>query len=134
MWLSWQRIHLQWGRPGFNPYIGKIPWRRERLPTRVLTAWRIPWTVESMGSHRIGHDRVTFPFEAWLSYSRRNYCHILFPRKFFYEYCQSCKNSMHFDTCHLRENATTGSQQPSLCLSRRWEPSADYRGHTAGPT
>ena len=25
--------HLQCGRPGFNPWVGKIPWRRERLPT-----------------------------------------------------------------------------------------------------
>ena len=26
------RIHLQYGRPGFDPWIRKIPWRRERLP------------------------------------------------------------------------------------------------------
>ena len=26
----------QWGRPGFNPWVGKIPWRRERLPTPVF--------------------------------------------------------------------------------------------------
>ena len=32
-WLSWQRIRLQCGRPGFDPWVGKIPWRRERLPT-----------------------------------------------------------------------------------------------------
>ena len=24
---------LQCGRPGFDPWVGKIPWRRERLPT-----------------------------------------------------------------------------------------------------
>ena len=27
---------LQCGRPGFDPWVGKIPWRRERLPTPVL--------------------------------------------------------------------------------------------------
>ena len=27
---------LQWGRPGFHPWVGKIPWRRERLPTPVF--------------------------------------------------------------------------------------------------
>ena len=32
-WLSWQRIHPQCGRRGFSPWVGKIPWRRERLPT-----------------------------------------------------------------------------------------------------
>ena len=35
LWLSCQRIRLQCGRPGFNPWAGKIPWRRERLPTSV---------------------------------------------------------------------------------------------------
>ena len=28
-WLSWQRICPQFGRPGFNPWVGKIPWRRK---------------------------------------------------------------------------------------------------------
>ena len=27
---------LQCGRPGFDPWVGKMPWRRERLPTRVF--------------------------------------------------------------------------------------------------
>ena len=35
-WLSWLRIHLQWGRPGFDPWLGKIPWRKEGLPTPVF--------------------------------------------------------------------------------------------------
>ena len=35
-WLRWQRIHLQCGRPGFDPRVGKIPWRRGRLPTPVF--------------------------------------------------------------------------------------------------
>ena len=30
------RIRLQCGRPGFNPWVKKIPWRRDRLPTPVL--------------------------------------------------------------------------------------------------
>ena len=25
-----------WERPGFDPWVGKIPWRRERLPTPVF--------------------------------------------------------------------------------------------------
>ena len=36
LWLSWQRIHLQCRRHGFNPWVGKIPWRKERLPTPVF--------------------------------------------------------------------------------------------------
>ena len=30
------KICLQCGRPGFDPGVGKIPWRRERLPTPVF--------------------------------------------------------------------------------------------------
>ena len=36
LWLSWWRIGLQCGRPGFDPWVGKIPWRRESLPTPVI--------------------------------------------------------------------------------------------------
>ena len=41
---------------------GKIPWRRERLTTPAFWAWRIPWTVWSMGLQRVGHDWATFTF------------------------------------------------------------------------
>ena len=43
LWLSWERICLQCGRPGFNPWVGKIPWRRETLPTSVF------WPIEFHG-------------------------------------------------------------------------------------
>jgi len=36
LWLSWKRIHLQRGRPRFDPWVGKTSWRRERLPTPVF--------------------------------------------------------------------------------------------------
>ena len=36
LWLSWWRIHLQCDRPAFDPWIGKISWRREGLPTPVF--------------------------------------------------------------------------------------------------
>ena len=29
-------ILLQCGRPGFDPWVGKIPWRKKRLPTPVF--------------------------------------------------------------------------------------------------
>ena len=37
-WLRRQRIHLQFFtmEPGIDPWVGKIPWRRERLPTPVF--------------------------------------------------------------------------------------------------
>ena len=33
---DFKHIHLQCGRPEFDPWDGKIPWRRERLPTPVF--------------------------------------------------------------------------------------------------
>ena len=30
---------------GFEPWVGKIPWRRKGQPTPVLV-WNIPWTEE----------------------------------------------------------------------------------------
>ena len=38
--------HLKCGRPGFNPWVGKTPWRRERLPTPVF------WSGEFQGPYR----------------------------------------------------------------------------------
>ena len=35
-WLRWWRIRLQCGRPGFHPWVGKIPWRREELPIPIF--------------------------------------------------------------------------------------------------
>ena len=35
-WLRWLRICLQYRRPRSNPWVRKITWRRERLPTPVF--------------------------------------------------------------------------------------------------
>ena len=59
LWLSWQRIHLQCGRPGFYPWVGKIPWRRERLLTPVLLPGEFHGQrslAGSIGSHRVRHN------------------------------------------------------------------------------
>ena len=34
--FRWHSIHLQCRRPGFDPWIGKIPWRRDWLPTPIF--------------------------------------------------------------------------------------------------
>ena len=36
-------------RPRFDPWLGKIPWRRKRHPHSRILAWEIPWTVEPGG-------------------------------------------------------------------------------------
>ena len=36
-WLRWWRILLHCRRPGFDPWVGKIPWGRQCLPTPVFS-------------------------------------------------------------------------------------------------
>ena len=31
-----KNLPAMWGRPGFDPWVGKFPWRRERLPAPVF--------------------------------------------------------------------------------------------------
>ena len=50
------------GRPRFDPWVGKIPWRREWQSTPVF--WRISWTEEPgwlqfMGLQRVGYNWTT---------------------------------------------------------------------------
>ena len=56
-----KEVCLQCRRPWFNPWVGKIPWRRERLPTPVF------WPGEFRGLYspwgrRVRHNWVTFHF------------------------------------------------------------------------
>ena len=49
-------------RCGFDPWVGKISWRRAWQPHSSILAWRIPWTEEpgglqSIWSQRVGQDR-----------------------------------------------------------------------------
>ena len=57
LWLSWWRIHLQCRRPGFYPWVGKIPWRRESLPIPVF------WPREFHGLYSHGVSKS----QKWLS-------------------------------------------------------------------
>ena len=49
LWLSWERIHLQCGRPGFDPWVGKILWRRKQLPTPVFWPGELHGLYSSWG-------------------------------------------------------------------------------------
>ena len=51
-------------RPGFYPWVRKIPWRRKWQPIPVFLPGKIPWTEEpgslqSMGLQRVGQNLVT---------------------------------------------------------------------------
>ena len=49
------------GDLGFDPWVGKIPWRKAWQPTPVCLSGESPWTeksggLQSMGSQIVGHD------------------------------------------------------------------------------
>ena len=48
-------------RPGFSPWIGKIPWRRAWQPTPVfLPGESLGQRNQSIGLARVGQDRSNF--------------------------------------------------------------------------
>ena len=57
-WLRWQRICLQCGRPGFDLWAGKIPWRREWLPTPVFLPGEFHGQGTLVGYSSWGHKEL----------------------------------------------------------------------------
>ena len=47
--------HLQFRRPVFDPWVGKIPWRRAWQLTQVVLLGESQWTEGPGGLHRVGH-------------------------------------------------------------------------------
>ena len=63
-----KEIHLQCRRPGFDPWVGKIPWRRAWQPTPVFLLGESSWKEApgkkhlvgySPSRHRVRHDWAT---------------------------------------------------------------------------
>ena len=50
------RFCLQCRRPRFDPWLGKIPWRRKWQHSSILV-WEIPWTEEPGGLHSMGSQK-----------------------------------------------------------------------------
>ena len=65
LWLPWwlRRICLQYRRPRFNPWVRKIPWRREWQPTPVFLPGESHGQRSLVGDSpwgcRVGHDWET---------------------------------------------------------------------------
>ena len=56
-----KRICLHCERPGFDPWVGKIPWRRAWQPIPVFLPGESPWTedpggLQSIASQKVEHD------------------------------------------------------------------------------
>ena len=63
-WLRWYRICLQCGRPGFDPWARKIPWRREWLPTPIFLPREFHGQRSLVGYSPWGHKESYMP--EWL--------------------------------------------------------------------
>ena len=48
LWLSWFRIHLQCGRPGFDSWIGKVPLEKWKVTHSSILTWRTPWSLREL--------------------------------------------------------------------------------------
>ena len=55
-----KRLPAMWesGRPGFDPWVGKIPWRRKWQPTPVFLPGESPGQRSLVGYSQWGHKRV----------------------------------------------------------------------------
>ena len=63
-WLGWWRTILQCWRPEFDPWVGKIPWRRAWQPIPVFLPGESPKTkapgrLQSMGFQRVWNNWAT---------------------------------------------------------------------------
>ena len=54
-WLRWRRIRLQCKRPGFDPWVRKISWRREWQPTPVCLLGEFHGQRSLVGYSSRGH-------------------------------------------------------------------------------
>ena len=67
-WLRWQRICLQCRRPGFDPWAGKILWRREWLLTPLFLPREFHGQKSLVGYSPWGHkesdptERLILPY------------------------------------------------------------------------
>ena len=72
-------------RPGFEPWVRKIPWRKKTATHSSILAWKIPWTeklggLQSTELERVEHNWVrTHTHTDYLPYSK----HTVFADSFF---------------------------------------------------
>ena len=57
-WLRQERICLQCSRPGFDRWVGKIPWRREWLPTPIFLPREFHGQRSLVGYSPWGHKEL----------------------------------------------------------------------------
>ena len=136
MKIYWRRDRLTtpvfWGFPGGSagkesacnsgdlgsiPGLGRCPGGGKATHSSIL-AWRIPWTVQSMRSQRVGHDwaTFTFTFHLWGNYFSRD---ALFRIEVSGWYAKALFQSWSlFSSVHWVDGATPSSQGFSFVYRR----------------
>ena len=66
-WLRWKRICLHCGRLKFNPWVRKIPWRREWQPTLVFLLGEFHGQRSLVGYSPCGHKESDMTEQLTLS-------------------------------------------------------------------
>ena len=93
--------NLQCGRPGFDPWVGKIPWRRACHPTPVFLPGESPRTEEPHGLQSMRSQRATKHSTGRVKYTRKT------------KGCEVWHNGM----C-----AKSLQPSPTLCDPMGWSP------------
>ena len=87
--LLGQLVCLKWRKPGFDPWVGKILWRKQWQPTPVSLPGKSHWQRSlvdcSPWGRRVGHDRAT------ITHSLTGHLHFLLKHA-----CQMSSN-LYFD-------------------------------------
>ena len=80
--VSQMIIYFQCVRLGFDPWVGKIPWRRSWQPTPVFLPGESLWTelpggLQSMGSQKVGHNWATKCAHVCTHTHTQKYCSVI---------------------------------------------------------
>ena len=63
--MFWSSSYLQWGRPGFNPWVGKIPGKGRGYPLQYSGLENFMDCI-AHGVAKVGHDWPIFTFQTLL--------------------------------------------------------------------
>jgi len=73
------KICLQCGRPGFDPWVGKMPWRREKLPTPVFWPGELHGIAKSWTRLSDFHFKSLLMFQLPGFYCKNSYVSWILP-------------------------------------------------------
>ena len=95
-------IHPQCGRPGFNPWVGNTPWRREWQPTPVFLPGKSHGQRSLVGCSPRGHKELdtTEQLTISLSYNRSQF-QIHHRKMWIYSHGVGWRNNYYMDTSEI---------------------------------